>query len=91
MTFFKPPAAEADPPPSKEICTKTTLYSLTFHPQKEKTILCHPNSAVEKKLNDYNISFNSEIIAAQKSTLIKCPSDVKSFCDGWQYQKIYLK
>jgi len=74
MTFFKPPAAEADPPPSKEICTKTTLYSLTFHPQKEKTILCHPNSAVEKKLNDYNISFDSGIIAA--------PSDVKSFCDG---------
>ena len=58
-TFFKPPASvAADPPASKEICTKTTLYTLTFHPQKEKTILSHANSKTMKQLNDYNIRFN---------------------------------
>jgi hypothetical protein len=90
--FLKPPAAvAADPPPSKEICTKTTLYTLTFHPQKEKTILCHPDTATEKKLNDYNILFNKGLVAGQHSPLIKCPSSDKSFCDGWEYAKKYLR
>jgi len=90
--FFKPPApVAADPPPSKEICTKTTLYTLTFHPQKEKTILCNPDKATEKKLNDYNILFNKGLIAGQRSPLIKCPSSNKNICSGLDYAKKYLK
>jgi hypothetical protein len=72
--FLKPPTvAAADPPPSKEICTKTALYPLTFSPGKpEHTILCHIMSyhimsPVGKSLqdaNNRNIEFNKGYEAA---------------------------
>jgi hypothetical protein len=74
---------------AKQVCQKTILYSLTSHPQKESTVLCHPTGKDLVKANDANILFNKGIVAAQHSSLTQCPNSDKSFCSGWDWEKKY--
>lgn len=78
---------------AKQVCERTTLYSLTSHPQAEHFILCHPTGQDLVKANNANIEFNKGIIAHHNSTINKCPSSNKdsSFCEGWNYAKRYLR
>jgi hypothetical protein len=63
----------------------TTLYALTFPPQKKCVILWHPNAHALQKINEENMQYNARVQAGSKSTEdLKCPSNhSKSFCSGW--------
>ena len=78
---------------AKQICEHVPLYPYTFQPGKpEHIILCHPDSATEKKDNEANIALDNGILSAQHHpTLIKCPSADKNsaYCQGWSYAKRY--
>jgi hypothetical protein len=84
--LFAVPIINAD---AEQVCQKTTLYTLTFHPQTEHVVLCHPTGKDLVKANDANILFNKGIVAAQHSSLTQCPNSDKSFCSGWDWEKKY--
>jgi hypothetical protein len=67
-----------------EICKHMTLYSLTFHPQKEHMILCHPTGKTLAKQNQANIQFNAGVVAGQAASATKCLGS-KDFCKGWNF------
>jgi hypothetical protein len=76
-----------------DVCKQTTLYSLTFPPQKEPDmILCHPTGKALVAANNANIEFNKGGEAGHMRTLtfnstnqLNCPSgNSKEFCSGWK-------
>jgi hypothetical protein len=82
-------------PRSESVCKHTTLYVLTFPPQREKVILCHPVGKTLAKINKANEQYNARQeylagkLAAEKAssginfTGWKCPSTNKDFCRAW--------
>jgi hypothetical protein len=49
---------------AKQVCQKTTLYTLIFHPQKQHVLFCHPTGKDLTKANNANIQFNKGVVAA---------------------------
>jgi cytochrome c oxidase subunit IV len=45
----------------------TTLYTLTFPPQKKCMILTHPNAQEEQRINAENIQYNAGVQAGHAS------------------------
>jgi hypothetical protein len=86
------PFATSPPFARNETCKHTSLYSLTFPPQKEHLILCHPTGNALAKINKSNEQYNKGVEAGRTMSMIfnstddlKCPSNhSKDFCQGWK-------
>ncbi|MFY9873943.1 MAG: hypothetical protein WAK17_29920 [Candidatus Nitrosopolaris sp.] len=69
----------------------TTLYSLTFPPQKKCVVLSHPSAHYVQKINKANVEHNKGVEAGRVRSLnfnstsgLICPAGhSKSFCLGW--------